>query len=445
MNARRAILLAGAGGAFGSLDTALNIAFPDLASSFDVEVADLQWVVISFVLSYGGLLLAAGQLGDRIGHRRMLMGGAAGSMVAMVLCAVAPSFGWFLGARVLQGITTAMVMAAAPALAIRAAGSEHRGRAAGVFQMSAGIGGAVGPIVGGPLVELGGWPAVFWFRVPVAFALFGLALTVREDAATPTAKADVVGAIVTSIVLAGALLTLNSGGTFGWTSPVVLMLVFATLALGTAHVRRSLRHPDPIVDLRLFRIPAFATANFLTVAANGSMFVAWLLVPTLVVVEMGSSTFVGGLVLAASPLAMALTSPHAGRWADRSGAAKPVAVGVALEAVGLVVLGFATAAWSPIWVGVALAIVGVGLGLFGAPNMAQVMGALPTDQQGVAGGLTLMMRTSGIVVGVAASGALFGALEPSRGFGSAFHFTVGASAIAAAGAALVSLTSLRRD
>ncbi|MGI9599173.1 MAG: MFS transporter, partial [Acidimicrobiales bacterium] len=111
----RRMMVAGAGGALGSLDTALNVAFPDLVDGLGITVADLQWVVVSYVLSYGGLLLAAGQWGDRFGHRRMLVAGAAGSAAAMVGCALAPSFGWFLIARVGQGVAAALVMAAAPA------------------------------------------------------------------------------------------------------------------------------------------------------------------------------------------------------------------------------------------------------------------------------------------------------------------------------------------
>jgi EmrB/QacA subfamily drug resistance transporter len=438
-------VLAGAAGAFGSLDTALNIAFPDLAASFDVEVADLQWVVISFVLSYGGLLLAAGQLGDRVGHRRMLMFGAAGSAVAMCLCAIAPSFGWFLGARVVQGFTTAMVMAAAPALATMAAGSQHRGRATGVFQMAAGIGGTIGPVVGGPLVDLGGWPAVFWFRVPAALALVALGALVRGEQGPAAGRPDVGGAVLTSFVLAGGLLALNSGRSLGWTSLTMLVIVLATLVVGVAHVRRALRHPDPIVDLRLFAIPTFAIANFLTIAANGSMFVAWLLVPSLVVDHLGSSAFVGGLVLASSPLAMSLTSPLAGRWTDKHGPKVPLRLGLLLETIGIVLLSRATPDWSPAGVALALAVIGSGLGFFGAPNMAHVMGAMPANRQGVAGGLTLMMRTTGIVAGVAASGALFSSLEPSKGFVEAFQLTVLASAVTAALATMIAGRSTRRD
>ena len=443
MRLDRALLLAGAGGAFGSLDSALNIAFPDLVDGLGIEVGDLQWVVVSFVLSYGGLLLAAGQLGDTIGHRRMLTIGAAGSVIAMVGCAVAPNFTIFLVARVLQGITTAMVMAAAPALATLAAGGTHRGRAVGVFQMAAGVGGAIGPVVGGPLVDLGGWPAVFWFRVPVALALLWLALTVTADKPGAKTGADVNGAVMTSLVLAGALLAVNSGRSLGWTSPLLLLVVAGALILAGAYTRRAMRHPAPIVDLRMFGDPSFAIANFLTMASNGAMFVAWLLVPALVVNEMDAGVFVGGLVLAASPAAMSAASPIAGRWSDRSGPHMPVAVGLIVETIGLVLLSNASADWHPAGVAGALAVIGLGLGLFGAPNMALVMSALPDDRQGVAGGLSLMMRTTGIVIGVTASSALFDAFEPKRGFVSAFQMTTWASAAAAALAAVFALRAFQ--
>ena len=161
-------------GAFGSLDTALNIAFPDLVADFGLAVGDLQWVVVCYVLSYGALLLAAGQLGDVIGHRLVLGFGAGLSTIALLICALANTFPVLLAGRIVQGIGVSMVMASAPALLTtgappRLSGNPGgRGRAIGVFQTSAAVGLAIGPIVGGPLVDFAGWRGVFWFRVPIA-------------------------------------------------------------------------------------------------------------------------------------------------------------------------------------------------------------------------------------------------------------------------------------
>ncbi len=435
-------MLAGAGGALGSLDTALNVAFPALVDGLGISVADLQWVVVSYVLAYGGLLLAAGQWGDTIGHRRMLIIGAAGSTGAMVGCAMATDFAWFLAARVGQGVATAMVMAAAPALASLAADGRGpgqgrgqgrgRGRAIAVFQTATGAGAAMGPLVGGPLVELGGWPAVFWFRVPVCLALLWLAASVGPVVQQHRPRADVLGAALVALALTAGLLAVNSGRSFGLTSPALWLTVALTGAIGTGYAVRSRRLPAPILDLRLFADRRFSTANLLTVLANGAMFVAWLLVPALVVDRLGYSPVVGGLALAASPIAMGLAAPVAGRWSDRAGYRRPVIVGLAIEAIGIGWLATFGDGTGALTVAAAMAVIGVGLGLFGVPNMAMVMSALPDGEQGTAGGLSLLMRTTGIVIGVAGSAALFDALEAGRGFTASYRATTAVSAAVAA-------------
>ncbi len=427
--------MAAGAGALGSLDTALNVAFPDLVDGLGITIGDLQWVVVSYVLAYGGLLLAAGQWGDRFGHRALLTAGASGSTVAMICCALAPNFGWFLAARVGQGIATAMVMAAAPAIATKAAGRQAMGRGVGVFQTASGVGAAIGPLVGGPLVVLFGWPAVFWFRVPICIALLWLARSVSIDDQQRRTHADVGGAVLVTIALTAGLLALNSGRSFGAGSPVLWATVLLTAVVGFGYWRRARVHPAPIVNPALFMNRRFSVANLLTVMANAAMFVAWLLVPAMLITELGRPAVVGGLVLAISPIAMGLAAPIAGRWSDRSGHRAPVIAGLALEASGLTWLATASADGATLTVALSMAVIGAGLGLFGVPNMAMVMANLPEREQGTAGGLSLLMRTAGIVIGVSGSAALFELLETERGFFDAYRLTTLISA-AVAGLAL---------
>lgn len=434
-------VLAGAAGIFGSLDTALNIAFPDLVDDFGLTVGDLQWVVVCFVLTYGGLLLAAGQLGDAIGHRRVLSIGAGVSTVAVLACAVAPTFALLLVARVIQGVGTAMVLATAPALVTTGAG-EARGRAIGVFQTAAAIGLAVGPVVGGPLVELAGWRGVFWFRVPIGLLLFALSLRAGEAHEAPGARPDRIGAFLGALTLGGAVLALNLGPSFGWFHPVVVAATLATLASGLGFVRAGRVTKNPVLDLQLFRSGEFALANLLAVLANGAMFATWLLVPALLIDNLGASLLAGGLVLAASPLLTALVAPVAGRISDRYGPWLLITIGLALEAAGMLGLSMADADWSLLGVAALMAVTGAGLAMFSVPNMSVVMGAIADSKQGVAGGLSLMTRTIGIVVGVAVSSALFDGLEPDRGFVSAFSAVFVVNGIALVAAAAIAATQL---
>ncbi len=453
-----ALVLPALAGAYGSLDTMLNIAFPDLVDGLGLGVSDLQWVIVAYVLSYGGLLIGAGRLGDRFGHRRALRWGGVISALGMVACGVAPNLGVLVGGRVVQGIGTALVMASAPALITRTVGRRHRGRALGLFQMSAAAGLAIGPLLGGPVVAALGWRWVFWVRVPVGVALTILAgrrFADQGPGATGTGEAaetdapdarrpgDLLGPVLVAVVLAAGLLALNLAIAFGPGRPVVLILVTTTIALGWVLVGQQRRSFDPVIDLGLLRRPAFLVANLLNLIANGSAFVGWLFVPEYVVEELGAPVIVGGIVLAASPAAMALVAPVAGRWSDRYGAPTVATVGLLVQAIGLAAGIWLAQGRSVIGLAVALGLIGAGLGLFTVPNMSYVMGSLPADRQGVAGGVTLTMRTAGIVIGVASLSAVFEARE-ATGFGPALSDTFLVAALATAAAAAVSIGRRRR-
>ncbi len=447
-------------GAFGSLDSALNIAFPDLTTHFDLDVGGLQWVIVCFVLAFGGPLLAAGQLGDRLGHRRVLAAGAALTGLAFVVCALAPTFGILLAGRVLQGLGTALVMASAPALLTLTTPHSQRGRALGRFQTAAAVGLAAGPIIGGPLVAVWGWPAVFWFRVPLTVLLIGLSRTGRRSPLhprDPNPQTDILGGAVFTVALVGALLMINGGRTLGWTSPLVGLAAVVTVAAVAAIPAVARRSAQPVLDPRLIRRPGFTAATSLAVLANGAMFVTWLLMPSLLVDRIGWSVLVSGVVLALSPAATAVAASIAGRQADRGRSTRLVLVGLALEAAGLATLGiiggFADPAAGGLaargaaggLAGTALTVLlvlgmvgaGFGLGLFLTPNMATIMSALPDTSQGVAGGLNFLTRTTGIVASVGLASALFVRIEITNGPGPAFRWVfLAAAALLVIGAAL---------
>ncbi len=389
--------LAAAAGAFGSLDAALNIAFPDLVADFDLTVSELQWVVVSFVASYACLLILAGAIGDRVGHAPVALGGAGVSIGAMVACAAAPTFGSFLVARVVQGAGTAALMASAPALASTAVALDRRHRALGLFQSAAAIGAAVAPVIGGVLVALMGWRGVFWFRVPLAAMVAVLAW-----------QAWVAGRAVART------------GEGAATSPSA-----ATRAV-TGWRRLGQRRA--------------VGANGLNVVVFAAAFSTWLLFPALLVDELGLALPVGGVVLALSPLSTAVGARFAPRAVDRLGSGMATSVGLGLVTVGLgggaatgTLLARGSGGAAVIAAVLTLLVAGLGLGLFSVPNMATVMATIGPGGEGVAGAANLMARTVGITAGAAWHAWLFDRLEPSRGFGPAF------AVVFAVAAALVGL------
>ncbi len=381
-------------------------------------------MVICFVAASGGLLVPAGALGDRIGHATMVVAGASLSVVAMAACALAPSFGFFLGARVLQGIGTATIMSSAPALATLASGPDKRERAIGTFQSASAVGLASGPVIGGLMVLLLGWRGVFWFRVPLAALLLFLAWRTLGPVGhrRPAEKADAGD---------GSDGGGGDGGGGGGRG------VDATERPGGQSRLAAVTRPDVVV------------ANLLTFVANGSMFATWLLIPALLVDEMGIAILLGGVVLAVSPATTALVAAVTARVVERIGATPAVVAGLLAMAAGLAVATRAEdrwpldGGWSVLPVLVSLVLVGGGLGLFSVPNMAAVMAAAGSAHQGLAGAVNLMMRTLGIVVGAAWHSRLFDRLEPTSGFGPAFTrvFLVGAGVLVAA-AALAATTQV---
>ena len=410
LSPRSVVTLASLSALTASLDSAVNIAFPAITAAFTLDVTLIQWVVVSYVLTYASLLLGCGRLADLWGHERVLTWGLAGSTLAFLSCGLAPTFAWLLAARVLQGIGVALVFAAAPALVTLAVSTETRGRALGIFQMSAAAGFALGPLLGGVLVDNFGWRAVYLFRVLPALLLTLLAAgqprIIHEH--YDDQHFDLLGALTLAGSVAGFLLAVSRGRDLGWASPLVLVLLLVASLCFAGFVVTEARVNAPVVDLSFFRRPAFAVANLLNVLANCAMFAIWLLVPYYIVNALGYPALAGGVLLMACPLATALAAPLAGWLSDRLGTSLLSTLGLGTETLGLWCISCLDTASSSASVALTLALVGLGLGIFQTPNMSFIMGAIPRAQQGVAGSMSQMMRTLGVVLGVTGASMLFG-------------------------------------
>ena len=410
---RTAVVVAGASALLISLDTTVNIAFPAITASFELAVSEIQWVVISYVLTLASLLLAAGRVSDAFGHRRALASGLVLTATGVAWCAAAPDFGWFLIGRVVQGCGAALVLGAAPALVTGLAPEHARSRALGGFQMGAALGLAIGPALGGVLLESNSWRSVYVFRVPVAFVVLVLVVGLVPARADRTARRDtsldLAGALLVGAGLAALLLALSRVQESGWGAPLVVIGILGAVVLLTAWALVEQRSTNPVVDLVLLRHPPFAVANVLNVVANGTMFAVWLLTPYYLLNIQGLSTIAGGVVLGVAPLSTAIASPIAGRLDGRISTGRLCTIGLLLEAAGLATVATSAVDTSLIGVCAALALVGFGFGLFTVPNLSYVMASISRDRQGVAGGLSQMMRMIGVVGGVAGASLFFDA------------------------------------
>jgi len=424
----RWIVLAAGAALVISLDTMVNIAFPAITARFDLGVERISWVVVCYLLTYASLLLATGRLADVFGHRRMLLGGLVGTVIGVTWCGLAPSFGWFLAGRVIQGVGAALVLGSAPALVTLAVAETDRSRALGSYQLGVSAGLALGPPVGGFLVAVGDWSWVFLVRAPLAAGLAVAVVVGTPAVAAPDRRSrpslDLAGVSGLGIAAASALFALSRARGAGWSDPLVLGCAVAAVVVTVLWVLHERRTPAPVMDPLLLRHRPFALANLLTLLANGTMFAVWLLVPYYLVTIRGHHVVVGGLLLACTPAATALAAPLAARLEGRVGAGALCTIGLAVQTAGLVGVAFLDATSPVPFVVVGLALIGLGLGLFTVPNLSYVMGSIPRDSQGVAGGLAQMMRTVGITAGVTLTGQFFaarrGGATDDASFGDAF-------------------------
>src|SRR5947207_9562199 len=205
------LVLVGLGISVVPLDTAVNIAFPDITGSFGLQLPMIQWVVICYVLTHAGLMLAFGRVGDIWSHGLVFRAGLAWSVAAFLLCAAAPSFGWLLFFRFLQGIGAGLIISCAPALVTSLYPEARRSHALGIFTLMYAVGSAMGPLIGGVLVARWGWPGVFWFRAPIALtALLLLRGLPKSGAAGKGERFDIAGAVLLAFVLVALLLAINA-------------------------------------------------------------------------------------------------------------------------------------------------------------------------------------------------------------------------------------------
>jgi EmrB/QacA subfamily drug resistance transporter len=378
------------------LDSAVNIDFPWIIARFRLAIPEIQWLVISYTLSTASLMLIAGRVADMLGYRRVFLAGCVCSAVAFVACAIAPAYSWLLAARAIQGMGAGLLLSSGPALITSFYADAKRARALGIYTAALGVGGAIGPPLGALLIARFDWSAVFWFRAPISGLAFVFGLSLPR-AAAPAAREqfDLLGAVLLVAATSAALVAMNETRHAG----VFAALLIVAIMAARNFLRQERRFPHPIIDLRLFRDRGFAAANFANLLINLAGFAVLLLIPFQLVRLPTLSVTGAGLLLAASPIGLMLGAPAAGRMAAWMTPHGLMLAGSVLVSVGL--LGVARFAIDPAPLALAAFVQGTGQSLFQVAYLDLVTGAMPLRERGVAGGLAMLTRTLGLVVGAA--------------------------------------------
>ena len=402
------------GASLAAMDLAVNVAFPSITAAFELETRAIRWVVICYVLTYSSLMLAFGKLGDRIGHRQVFRAGLLLSVLAFVLCGLATDYRSLLAARVVQGVATALVLSCAPALATLLFDESRRLRALGHYTSLTAVAGIMAPLIGGASIAALGWSGVFWFRAPLALlVLLLLPLLPHVDQAAPSVQrgaANLAGSVLLAtslafLLLTPALLELTASGWFA-----LLTGVIGLTALG-AFAAHELRAQDPILPLALIRDPDFVLPNLAGIAVHFVAFAVPLLVPYYLTRIGGYTPFEGGVALSLSPAGILIGSSLAAKTVGVAGVRRTALLGGLLVAAGCMTIAlWPKMPWLPMILGT-LMLHGIGLGLFSVAYADIVVAALPRAERGVAGSLTMVTRTVGVMSAATALTALLHMIE----------------------------------
>lgn len=435
------------GSSLGFIDSSVvNVALPAMQRSLDTSFATLQWVMNGYMLTLASLILLGGFAGDRFGRRRVFVIGLVGFAAASFVCGVAPSAAWLVAARFAQGVAAALLTPASLALIGSAFGGEARGPAIGTWAAAGALATALGPPLGGWLVDTIGWRSIFFINPPIAAVAIVLASRLppeRREAASE-APLDHAGGLLAILMLGSlsyGLIALGEGDRIGGVGAVS-----AALPLALLFIRREASARAPMMPLALFRDRDFSGANSLTVLLYAALGGALFLLPFMLIRVHGYSAMAAGAAFLPFSIIMGIGSRWSGGLVERFGSRLPLVTGPAITACGFAVL--ALSGEDPSYVRgfmPGLIVVGIGMTVAVAPLTTTVLDSAPDEQSGTASGINNAAARAGSLVAVAALGLTFGpagaaAAEPAV-VAEAFELVMLAAAgLAGLGAATAALT-----
>ena len=390
--------------------TIMGVALADVQKSLGAGVTELQWVVNAYALTFASFMLAFGSLGDRLGRKRVMLFGLAVFIAGSVFGAFAPNTNALIAARAIMGLgaaacepgTLSMIRQLYPDKALRA-------RALGAWSAIAGLALAMGPVLGGVLVGVGGWPAIFWFNVGAGAVAFGAALfTIPESADPENERFDFAGFILGPMALATITFAIIVGETAGYTAPHVLALFAVGAAAASLFAWVELRNPAPMLNVRYFRMPPFSGSLGVAFAAYFGVFSIFFLTALYLQMVVGYDAYRIATLFVPMAVTMIAASAFAGRWVARSGPRLPVAVGCFCAGVGVLLTDLALRGdVSFAYLTLTLTLAGIGFGIAVVPITSVVLSVVPAKHSGMAASATTTSREVGTVLGVALLGSLF--------------------------------------
>lgn len=393
-----------------SLGTSIaNVGLPALAQAFDAPFQAVQWVVLAYLLAITTSIVSVGRLGDITGRRRLLMAGIVLFTVASALCGAAPALWMLIAARAAQGLGAAVMMALTMAFVAETVPKAKTGNAMGLLATMSAIGTALGPTLGGVLIDGLGWQAVFFVQVPLGVVACVLAHRhLPVDRRGPKAEGggfDHLGSLLMALTLGAYALAVTIGrGSFGPLNGALLMAAVVGFGL---FLLAETRVASPLIRLATFRDPALSASLAMSTLVSTVMMTTLVVGPFYLARALGLEAAMVGLVMSVGPLFAALTGVSAGRLADRFGAPRMTIAGLAAMAAGAFALSTMPATLGITGYVAPVAVLTVGYALFQTANNTAVMVDVGPDRRGVISGMLSLSRNLGLITGASVMGAVF--------------------------------------
>ncbi len=407
-----------------SLDiTAMNVALPSISVDFGTSISGLQWTIDVYTIVIASFLMMAGATADRFGRRRVFRFGLVLFSIGSLCCSLAPTDDVLIACRALQAMGGAMLNPVAMSIIVNTfPDPKVRAKAIGIWGAVFGVSMALGPIVGGLLVQTVGWRSIFWLNVPIGIAaLFLTTRYVPESRAERPRRVDFVGQLLVVVGLGALTATLIEGPHAGWRSAPILAGFGLAIGAVVALIAYERRREDPLIDLRFFRSVPFATATVLAVLAfatfTGGLFLSSLYLQQ----SRGLEPSTAGLCLLPSAVALVICSPLSGRLVGAGHARHTLVIaGISIAVSGGLIVGLSLSTPIPLVVA-AFTALGIGMGLINPPITNTAVSGMPRAQAGVAGGIASTSRQVGASLGVAIAGSITAIDEHDPGFAASTH------------------------
>jgi len=435
-------------------NTIVNVALPSIQSDLDIGISELEWVFNGYALTFGVLMLTGGKLADMLGRRRIFIVGLLIFTVASLFCGLATSAGWLIGARVLQGVGSALMNPATLSIITATFPPRQRGMAIGIWAGVAAMALAIGPLAGGLITQHLGWNWIFFINVPVGIlAIIVTRLVVDESRDTSAdQRLDLPGLLSSGIGLFALTYGLIEANNYGWTSPRILLLFAVALVGIVLFVLLELRQRSPMLDLSLFKNGTFAGANSVMLLIGLAMFGVFFYNSLFIQNILGYSAVETGATFLPMTVLIILVAPLAGKYSDRVGSRWLMGGGMVLLAASLFIFSRLDAS-SDFWdLLPGLIVGGFGMGLVMTPTTSAAMGSVPVDKAGVGSAVLNSMRQVGGALGIAVIGAIIaqsvhsapGTRQSAAEFVTGYQNALTVAALIALAGAVLSVATVRK-